>query len=39
MNYYDDQLKELLDQCDRKRKLESSIRELTAQRDQYAAQA
>ncbi|CCX37037.1 uncharacterized protein BN452_01021 [Clostridium sp. CAG:1013] len=39
MNYYDDQLKELLDQCARKRKLESSIKELTAQRDQYAAQA
>ncbi len=39
MNYYDDQLKKLLDQCARKRKLESSIKELTAQRDQYAAQA
>ena len=39
MNYYDDQLKELLDQCARKRKLESSIKELTAQRDQYAAHA
>lgn len=39
MNYYDDQLQELLDQCGRKRKLEASIKELTAQRDQYAAQA
>lgn len=39
MNYYDDQLKELLDQCARKRRLEAFQKELTAQRDQYAAQA
>lgn len=38
MNYYDDQLKELLEQCARKRRLEAVQRELTAQRDQYAAQ-
>ncbi|MGI6256176.1 MAG: hypothetical protein ACOYJZ_11210 [Acutalibacter sp.] len=39
MNYYDDQLQKLLNQCARKRKLESTIRELQSQRDQYAAQA
>lgn len=39
MNYYDDQLKELLEQCARKRRLEAVQKELTAQRDQYAAQA
>ncbi len=38
MNYYDDQLKELLEQCTRKRRLEVIQKELTAQRDQYAAQ-
>ena len=38
MNYYDDQLKELLEQCARKRRLEAVQKELTAQRDQYAAQ-
>lgn len=39
MNYYDDQLKELLEQCARKRRLEAVQKELTAQRDQYTAQA
>lgn len=39
MNYYDDQLKELLEQCTRKRRLEAVQKELTAQRDQYTAQA
>lgn len=39
MNYYDDQLKELLEQCTRKRRLEVIQKELIAQRDQYAAQA
>lgn len=38
MNYYDDQLKELMEQCARKRRLEAVQKELTAQRDQYAAQ-
>lgn len=39
MNYYDDQLQQLLAQCARKRTLESQIKELQAQRDQYASQA
>ena len=33
MNYYDQQLQELLAQCARKRKLEASAAELLRQRD------
>ena len=39
MNGYDQQLKELLAQCARKRKLEASAAELRRQRDTYAARA
>ena len=39
MNYYDQQLQELLAQCARKRKLEASAAELLRQRDTYAARA
>lgn len=39
MNGYDQQLKELLAQCARKRKLETSAAELRRQRDTYAARA
>lgn len=39
MNGYDQQLKELLAQCARKRKLEASAVELRRQRDTYAARA
>ena len=39
MNYYDQQLKELLVQCTRKKKLEVSAAELRRQRDTYAARA
>lgn len=39
MNYYDQQLKELLAQCTRKKKLEASVAELRRQRDTYAARA
>ena len=39
MNYYDQQLQELLAQCARKRKLEASAAELRRQRDTYAARA
>ena len=39
MNGYDQQLKELLAQCARKRKLEASAAELLRQRDTYAARA
>lgn len=39
MNYYDQQLKELLAQCARKKKLEVSVAELRRQRDTYAARA
>ena len=36
MNYYDQQLQELLAQCARKRKLEASAAELLRQRDTSA---
>ena len=39
MNGYDQQLKELLAQCARKKKLEASAAELRRQRDTYAARA
>ena len=39
MTGYDQQLKELLAQCARKRKLEASAAELLRQRDTYAARA
>ena len=39
MNYYDQQLKELLAQCTRKEKLETTVAELRRQRDAYAARA
>lgn len=39
MNGYDQQLKELLAQCARKKKLEASAAELLRQRDTYAARA
>ena len=39
MNGYDQQLKELLAQCARKKKLEASAAELRRQRDAYAARA
>lgn len=39
MNYYDQQLKELLAECARKKKLEATAAELRHQRDTYTARA